>query len=112
MASVPIDPAKLSVRPALLHAHASRVADATDVSRTFAARHAGYLGDCAAAWAGASAEALAELTAHWEATDERLHGRVHAFSEAMREGGRHYRAMEEEHARMFTVLVPRGPGAS
>lgn len=28
MASVPVDPAKLSVDPAQLHAHASRVADA------------------------------------------------------------------------------------
>jgi uncharacterized protein YukE len=112
MASVPIDPAKLSVHPAQLHAQASRVADATDVSRTFAARHAGYVGECAAAWAGSSAEALAELSAHWEAADARLHGRVGAFTEAMREGGRHYTAMEEEHARMFTVLVLRGTGAS
>lgn len=112
MASMPIDPAKLSVDPAQLHAHASRVADATDVSRTFAARHAGYVGECAAAWAGSSAEALAELSAHWEAADARLHGRVGAFTESMREGGCHYTAMEEEHARMFTVLVPRGTGAS
>ncbi len=112
MASVPSDPTKLSVDPAQLHAHASRVADATEVSRTFAARHAGYLGECAAAWAGSSAEALVELSAHWEAADARLHGRVHAFSEAMREGGRHYTAMEEEHAARFTVLVPRGTGAS
>jgi len=112
MASVPSDPTKLSVDPAQLHAHASRVADATEVSRTFAARHAGYLGECAAAWAGSSAEALVELSAHWEAADARLHGRVHAFSEAMRDGGRHYTAMEEEHAGRFTVLVPRGTGAS
>jgi hypothetical protein len=73
MASVPIDPAKISVRPESLHSHASRVADATDA---------------------------------------RLHGRVQVFSEAMREGGRHYTAMEEEHARRFAVLVPRGSGAS
>jgi uncharacterized protein YukE len=112
MASVPSDPAKLSVDPAQLHAHASRVADATEVSRTFAARHAGYVGECAAAWAGSSAEALAELSAHWEAADARLHGRVHAFAEAIHEGGRRYTAMEQEHARMFTVLVPRGTGAS
>ncbi|MEB3032539.1 hypothetical protein [[Mycobacterium] nativiensis] len=112
MASVPIDPAKIAVRPVLLDAHASGVVDATDVARTFAARHAGYLGECAAAWAGSSAEALAELSGHWEATDARLHGRVGAFADAMCEGGRHYTAMEEEHARMFTVLVPRGTNAS
>ncbi|WP_165604376.1 MULTISPECIES: hypothetical protein [Mycolicibacter] len=52
------------------------------------------------------------MSAHWEAADARLHGRVHAFSEAMRDGGRHYTAMEEEHAGRFTVLVPRGTGAS
>lgn len=112
MALTPSDPAKISVQPELLHSHASRVADATDVARTFAARHAGYLSDCAAAWAGSSAEALAALNAHWEATDARLHGRVQVFSEAMREGGRHYTAMEQEHARRFSVLVPRGSGTS
>jgi len=107
MASVPTGPRTVSVHPALLHAHASQVADATDVARTFAARHAGYLSECPAACAGASARALGELSAHWEAADARLHGSVHGFSEAMREGGRHYTAMEEEHARMFTMLVPR-----
>lgn len=112
MALVPIDPGKLSVRPELLDEHAARVASATDVSRTFAARHAGYVDECAVAWAGSSAEALAELSAHWEATDARLHGSVGAFSEAMREGGRHYAVMEQEHARRFTVLVPRRPDAS
>ena len=111
MASVPIDPAKLAVRPALLDTHASHVADATEVSRTFAARHAGYVSECAAAWAGTSAEALAELGAHWEMTDARLHGRIGAFSAAMREGGRLYTAMEDEHAHRFTVLVPRAPTA-
>lgn len=111
MASVPIDPAKLAVRPALLDTHATQVADATEVSRTFAARHAGYVGECAAAWVGDSAEALAELGAHWESTDARVHGRISAFSAAMREGGRLYTAMEEEHAHRFTVLVPRAPGA-
>lgn len=112
MASVPIDPAMISVQPALLDTHASRVADATDVANAFSVRHAGYLGECATAWAGSSAEALAELAAHWEAADAELHGRVSAFSEAMREGGRRYTAMEQEHARMFTVLVPKGTGAS
>lgn len=68
MASNPIYPARLSVHPELLHAHASRVVDATDVARTFGARHAGDISECAAAWAGASAEALAELSAHWEAS--------------------------------------------
>ncbi|ORW96021.1 hypothetical protein AWC28_10815 [Mycolicibacter terrae] len=88
------------------------MAAATEVSRTFAARHAGYVGDCAAAWAGSSAEALAELSAHWKSADARLHGRVHAFAEAIREGGRRYTAMEQEHAGRFTVLVPRESGAS
>ncbi|ULP45914.1 WXG100 family type VII secretion target [Mycolicibacter virginiensis] len=111
MASVPIDPAKLAVRPALLDSHATHVANATEVSRTFAARHAGYVGECVAAWAGSSAEALAELGAHWETTDARLHGRISAFSAAMSEGGRLYMEMEEQHAHRFTVLVPRAPSA-
>lgn len=112
MASVPINPAKLSVRPALLDTHAAQVADATAVSRTFAARHAGYVGECATAWAGTSAQALAELSSHWEATDTRLHGRISEFSAAMREGGRLYSATEQERAHKFTVLVPRASGAS
>lgn len=111
VAAVPIDPATLSVRPALLDAHASRVADATGVSATFSARHITYLGECAAAWAGSSAEALVELGAHWETADARLHGRVGEFSAAIREGGRLYTAMEEQHAHAFTVLVPRAPSA-
>lgn len=111
MASAPINSATLSVRPALLDSHASHVANATEVSRTFATRHAGYVSECAAAWAGTSAEALAELGAHWESSDARLHERVSAFTAAMREGGRLYTAMEDEHAHAFTVLVPRAQGA-
>jgi uncharacterized protein YukE len=111
MASVPINSATLSVRPALLDTHASNVANATDVSATFAARHAGYVDECAAVWAGTSAEALAELSAHWESSDAKLHGRVHAFTAAMREGGRLYTATEEEHAHRFTALAPRVPCA-
>ncbi|CAJ1497749.1 hypothetical protein MU0083_001754 [[Mycobacterium] kokjensenii] len=108
---MPIDPATLSVRPALLDTHASRLADATDVSATFSARHITYLGECAAAWAGDSAEALAELGTHWQSADAQVHRRVGEFAVAMREGGRLYTAMEEQHAHAFTVLVPRAPSA-
>ncbi|MEB3069856.1 WXG100 family type VII secretion target [[Mycobacterium] vasticus] len=107
MAANPIDPAKLSVHPELLHTHASRVADATDVARTFGGRHAGYISECATAWAGASAEALAELSAHWETSDAQLHGRVGAFSTAIREGGHRYTATEDANAFKFTALRKR-----
>lgn len=107
MASNPVYPAKLSVQPELLHTHASRVSDATDVVRTFGGRHAGYISECAAVWAGASAEALAELSAHWEVSDAHLHGRVGAFSTAIREGGHRYTAMEDAHAFKFTALRKR-----
>ena len=104
MASNPIDQAQLSVHPELLHTHGSRVADATDVARTFGNRHAGYISECAAAWAGASAEALAELSGHWETSDAQLHGRIGAFSAAMCEGGHRYTTMEDTHAFKFTAL--------
>jgi len=107
MASNPVHPAKLSVHPELLHTHASRVADATDVARTFGGRHAGYIGECATAWAGDSAAALAELSAHWEVSDAQLHGRVGAFSTAIREGGHRYTAMEDAHAFKLTALRKR-----
>ncbi|MEB3049368.1 hypothetical protein KV112_06365 [Mycolicibacter sp. MYC123] len=107
MASNPVYPAQVSVHPELLHTHASRVNDATDVARTFGGRHAGYISECAAAWAGASAEALAELSAHWEASDAQLHGRIGAFSAVIQEGGHRYTAMEDTHAFKFTALRKR-----
>ncbi|WP_154677582.1 hypothetical protein [Mycolicibacter icosiumassiliensis] len=112
MAAVPIDPATISVRPAVLDAQGVRVGEVTDVACRFAGRHAGWLQECATAWAGQSAVALTQLSAHWEATDARLHARVSGLAAAMRDGGRHFMAMEDEHARMFAALTARGSGGS
>ena len=104
MAAVPIDPPQISVHPELLDTHGTHVANATDVSRTFGARHAGYVAECAEAWAGSSAAALAELSAHWETTDTRVHGRIGGFSDAIRDGGRRWTATEETRAFQFRTL--------
>lgn len=53
----------ISVRPEVLDTHGSRMTDAPDVARRYATRHTAMLAECAAAWAGESAVALAELAA-------------------------------------------------